>query len=175
MFRKTLVVLWARLAEGMAALAGVILLFLMVSVSADVAGRYVFKRPIGWVVEFAEYGLLMIAFLAMAWLVRENAHVRIDVVIQGLGEKSRSAVDGVTSLVAAVTCASAGFWAAAASADNYARDVTTVGIYPIPKFIPLSVIAFGLALSAVEFLRRAARAFQDWRSGTESPAPSGEE
>ncbi len=102
----------------MATLAGVLLVFVMVSVSADVAGRYVFGRPIGWVVEFTEYILLYIPFLAMAWLVREGGHVRIDVVLQALGPGTRSLVNAATSLAAALTCGVAAYWAALTAWDN---------------------------------------------------------
>lgn len=165
MFARKIVFCYDRVLDAMAALAGVLLVFVMVSVSADVAGRYVFGRPIGWVVEFTEYILLYIPFLAMAWLVREGGHVRIDVVLQALGPGTRSLVNAATSLAAALTCGLAAYWAAATTWDNYARDVLTVGIYPIPKFIPLAVIALGLSMSFIEFLRQARRERSQWRDG----------
>jgi TRAP-type C4-dicarboxylate transport system permease small subunit len=165
MFGRKIVLWYDRVLDAMAALAGVLLIFVMVSVSADVAGRYVFGRPIGWVVEFTEYNLLYIPFLAMAWLVREGGHVRIDVVLQAVGPGTRSLVNAGTSLAAALTCGIAAYWAVATTWDNYARDVLTVGIYPIPKFIPLAVIALGLSMSFIEFLRQARRERRQWRDG----------
>jgi TRAP-type C4-dicarboxylate transport system permease small subunit len=158
--------------DALAAVAGALLVFLMLSVSADVAGRYVFGRPIGWVVEFTEYNLLYIPFLAMAWLVREGGHVRIDVVLQAVRPETRTRVNAATSLAAALTCGLAAYWAAMTTWDNYVRDVFTVGIYPIPKFIPLSVIALGLALSFIELLRQAWREHGRWRGGAPPPNAS---
>lgn len=165
MVGRKIVLCYNRVLDAMAALAGVLLVFVMVSVSADVAGRYVFGRPIGWVVEFTEYILLYIPFLAMAWLVREGGHVRIDVVLQALGPGTRSLVNAATSLAAALTCGVAAYWAVLTAWDNYQRDVLTVGIYPISKFIPLAIIALGLSMSFIEFLRQARRERSQWRDG----------
>lgn len=166
MFGRKIALCYNRVLDAMAAVAGVLLVFMMVSVSADVAGRYVFGLPIGWVSEFTEYILLYIPFLAMAWLVREGGHVRIDVVLQALGPARGSLVNAATSLVAGLTCGFAGYWAALTAWDNYQRDVLTVGIYPISKFIPLSIIALGLSMSFIEFLRQARREQIQWRDGT---------
>ena len=86
--------LFDRFIETMAFIAGVLLLFIMVSVTYAVVTRYLnFKPPI-WVLQFTEYGLLWMTFLGTAWLLREEGHIIVDTVVTRLGPKS-SKVDKI--------------------------------------------------------------------------------
>lgn len=153
----TLNLIFDRVVDGLAAFAAILLLFVMLSVSADVVGRYFLDRPIGWVLEINEYVLLYVPFLGMAWLARRaDGHVRIDILLNALPPRPRSLLNAATLLLAAGTCAVACWWALATTWDQFARDTYTVGIYPIPKFIPVSVIGVGFSLTAIQFLKQAA-------------------
>ena len=84
-------------------LAGILLIFLMLSVSADVVLRYFLGRPIGWVKEVAEYILLYIPFLVAAWVLRREGHVKMDMVLTRLNPRTQALVNIVTSSLGAVT------------------------------------------------------------------------
>ena len=58
-----------------------------------------------------------------------------------------------------MTAAFIAFWAAVSTVDNFQRSVETNGIYPIQRGWLLGAIALGMALSAIEFLRRSQRIF----------------
>ena len=63
-------------------------------------------------------------------------------------------------LVAGITSAFIGFWATLSTVDNFQRGVETNGIYPISRAWLIGVIALGLILSALEFLRNAYKTFR---------------
>jgi C4-dicarboxylate transporter DctQ subunit len=152
-----------------AALAALLIPLIMLGVSLDVAGRFLFAAPLGWIFEVTEYALLCIPFLAMAWLVRmPRGHVAIDVVVEQLPPAWQRRLSVASALIAAGVCAAGAWWGAAAAWDNHVRHVMTVGIYPLPKAPFLGVIALGFALSCVEFARLAVRTARD------DPPPGGD-
>ena len=146
------------------ALAGLLIVGIMVSVTIDVVGRYFLGRPVGWVLEAVEYTLLFIPFLGMAWLVRKGGHVRIDVVLSVFGRRTQAAINSATAAGAAIACGVAAYWAALTTWDHFDRAVTTIGIYPISKYLPIAVIALGFAFTCLEFARQAYEEFRAFRN-----------
>lgn len=164
---------WDTLVNINAGLACALLPFIMVSVTADVIARYFLGQPIGWVIEFAEYGLLAVTFLGMAWLVRfRDGHVRVDLLLQNLPDKPRRYLETLTSLAAGITCAAGAWFALLTTVSQFKRGVLTIGIYPVEKYLLIGLIAYGLATTAVELMRRTLRAWQGKLD--DQPAPVGE-
>ncbi len=141
-------------------LAALMILGIMVTISADVFGRYLLGNPIGWAIEFSEYALMTIPFLSMAWLVRQAGHVRIDILLNALGKRNRARLNLLTNVLATMTCGAAAYAATLTTISQYERNVVTIGIYPMQKYLLISVIAFGLTLAFIEFLRAT---FRGWR------------
>ncbi len=54
----------------MAALAGVILIFITAAVCYTIGMRYLFTKTTIWLMQTTEYALLWIVFLATTWLLR---------------------------------------------------------------------------------------------------------
>jgi len=91
----------------------------------------------------------------MAWLVnRAEGHVRIDVVLMHLRPQTTHMVDAIVAFAVAAMCAIAGWYAGATTIDHAARGVETYGIYPIPKWLLIVVIAVGFSFTAIEFVRK---------------------
>lgn len=151
----------ARLHDGLVdtmAWGAVILLFaVMLGIGLDVAARSMFDRPVGWVYEFVQHGMLLILFLGLPWLTRQREHISVDIVVDAVPPAVRRTMLVGGSILSAAVCAWLAWWAVRSTADNFARGVLTDGIYPIPRGALIAVIALGLGLSAVEFLRLALR------------------
>ncbi|MDP3768569.1 MAG: TRAP transporter small permease subunit, partial [Dehalococcoidia bacterium] len=62
-------------------LAGGILLFMAGAVLYEVFMRYLFNQPTRWVIEFSEYMLLYMALLAGAWVLKQEGHVRVEMLV----------------------------------------------------------------------------------------------
>ena len=161
---RTVVEVYDRLLVGLAIVVGIAILGSMVGVVSEVIGRYFFDHPFGWVFEFTEYVLLYTPFLGMAWLVRRaEGHVRIDVLVVMLNERSQALINTWVSLVAAVTCAITAYYAGVSTWGHYVRGVETSGVYQIPKFLLIIGISIGFAFTAVEFLRKSYRHYHQWQ------------
>ena len=65
-------------------LTGTILIFMMLSVSADVFMRYFLSKPIFWVVEVNEYAVIYATFLGAAWVLAKDGHIKVELVVDRL-------------------------------------------------------------------------------------------
>nr|WP_309504611.1 TRAP transporter small permease [uncultured Roseovarius sp.] len=136
--------------------AALLILFIVIGISISVAGRFFFNYPLAWMLELTEHALLCIPFLAMAWLARQrNGHVAIEIGIMAAAPHWQPRLRALGIVIAAVACAVMSYIAALTTWDNFLRDTMTIGVYPMPKWPFLFIIAFGLALTAIEFLRQA--------------------
>ena len=76
--------------DAFAVLAMFILVGLVVCVSMEVVMRYFAGSPTRWVNEFSEYALLWLAFLAAPWILREDAHVKVEMLTETLSPAWRT-------------------------------------------------------------------------------------
>ena len=164
-----MIALYDRFIVALAMVVGGCLVVVMVIVAAEAISRYFFASPLSWVFEVTEHILLYIPFLGMAWLVRRaEGHVRIDVLVMVLGPKKRALINCWGSLVPALTCLAAGYYASWTTWDYYLRAIITDGVHPIPKYWLLFSIALGLTLTGIEFARKGRRHFREWQMGGET-------
>ncbi|QBI19902.1 TRAP transporter small permease [Egibacter rhizosphaerae] len=135
------------------ALAGVLLLLVMLSVVAGIVGRAVFASPLPWVLELSGTALLFMTFLATAYVARQDAHVRLELLDMVLSPRAIRGLD-VLALTIQILVTAALFYASAALVLNDLDQGTTTGGYlrldrwPITAIIPL-----GTGLLLLQLLR----------------------
>lgn len=134
--------------------ATLILAALLVCISAEVVMRYFIGRPTRWVNEFSEYALLWLAFLAGPWVLREDAHVKVEMLTDVLPPDWRRKLHVTMSLVGAAVCALF-CWVS----TGYVLEVLSTGEFlfksvQLPKWTVMAVMPPGLALLALQFVRR---------------------
>jgi C4-dicarboxylate transporter DctQ subunit len=152
-----------RILEALTFFAGVILLFMMLSVGAAVVARYFFGQPMGWVVEISEYIILYITFLVAAWILREDGHVKMDFVLGRLSMKNRSLLDAVTSAICLAICLILTWFAAKVAIYQYQTGYFTVTLLELPKFIFTGIISLGSLLLSLQFLRKTQGHIKSWK------------
>ena len=150
-----------RIVDAFAWIAGALLIFQVVSVSADVTVRYFFGVSVRWVIVLNEWSLLFIAFLGAAWLQRQGGHVRLDILISRFGPRSRFAADLFALLLGIIVCGVLVWyggkvtWAKFITNEYDFFKIDDVPIYIILIVIPLGSLAFliQLLLDAYRLLR----------------------
>jgi TRAP-type C4-dicarboxylate transport system permease small subunit len=148
--------IWHGLLDAFAFLAVGGILFCMAAVTLEVLSRYFYGQPLSWVLEVTEHVLLYLPFLGMAWLARDpSGHVRIDLLSNALRPRSRRILSRAVDLLTACVCLVAASLAAWTTWDHYERNLPTQGVHPIPLWVLLGIIPFGLALTAIEYARLA--------------------
>ncbi|MEP6601896.1 MAG: TRAP transporter small permease, partial [Nitrospirota bacterium] len=107
--------------------------------------------------EFVQHSMLLMLFLSIGWLTRERGHVAVEILLDSVPKRYRRIMEIFALLVSGAISAFIGAWAVVSTWDNYVRAVITEGIYPIPRYWLIAVIALGLAFTAIEFFRSAFR------------------
>jgi TRAP-type C4-dicarboxylate transport system permease small subunit len=134
--------------------AGILIIYTFSSVCLEVVLRYFFNRPQVWVMETAEYSLLFITFLGAAWVLRNEGHVKVDLVINQLKPKAQTTINIFTSIVSAAVCLVLTWYTGQLAFDHLQRGVLSERMVNLPKGVLLAVIPVGSFLLFVQFLRR---------------------
>jgi len=148
-----------RLNGAMAWLAALAIIFMMLAISYAVMMRYVWNRPVPWIVEISSYLMLYITFLGTAWLQSKGGHVEVDLMTGRLKPRVRAGFKAVTSMGGAVVGFVLAWKGSLVTVDYFQREVTAIGILNTPQFLLIGIIPIGGFLLLLEFL------LQAWRQG----------
>jgi TRAP-type C4-dicarboxylate transport system permease small subunit len=146
------------------ALSAIILAILMLGVCWDVFARSAMGRPLIWLLEFTEYGLLYMTFLCTAWVLKNEAHVNSDLLLVALRSKHQALLNVLTSFLGAIICLTLCWFGVDVSWEklqNGAYQPTAIQPPDFPIFI---IIPIGFFLLFVQFLRRACDNWVSWRA-----------
>jgi len=157
---------WLDRAENiMKSIAEAMLIFIMLSVCYDVVMRYLFNNPTLWVQEVSEYLLFWLCFLAGAWVLSMDGHVRMGIVVQNLSPKNQNIMNIVTCVLGIIYCAflvySGSNWAwSALQRHDLFSNVTQWPVTPIVVAMPIGALFFipefvRKLLGSVKFLQTA--------------------
>ena len=83
----------------LAFLAALLIVFAMLIVIFEVVMRYFFRNPQGWVIEIAEYSIVFFTFLGVTWVLREEKHVTMELIVNRLKPRSRVMLGIITSIL----------------------------------------------------------------------------
>jgi TRAP-type C4-dicarboxylate transport system permease small subunit len=92
------------LIDGLALAAAALLCALVVLILVDVAARYLRVFSIPWSFEATEYMLYAITFFGAPWVLREEGHIAIDLVVERLPAAARAVVRRLADLLGATVC-----------------------------------------------------------------------
>lgn len=141
------------LSKGMAWVAAGIIFLMMFLVTADVAGRYVFNKPIKGALEIAELMMVLLVFLAMSYCTLKAGHVVVDLVTSRLSSRTNAILNVVTSLASAVIV---GFIAWQLGMKGWREVVSSSSrltlLLQIPEAPFYLVAAIGSLIACVELL-----------------------
>jgi TRAP-type C4-dicarboxylate transport system permease small subunit len=143
--------------DAFALVAVLILVALVACIGLEVVMRYFFGQPTRWVNEFSEYALLWLAFLAGPWVLRDDAHVKVEMLTDALPPQWQHGLHVATSLIGAAVCALF-FWVSI----EYVLEIRNTGellfkSLVIEKWVVMAIMPPSLALLALQFIQRAWR------------------
>ncbi|MBS0123708.1 TRAP transporter small permease [Thetidibacter halocola] len=138
---------------GMAVVAGLLLIWLMVAVIVSVAMRNFGMQPFAWLFTSTEYGLLYLTMLGAPWLVREKGHVHIELVTAALPEPMQRLVSRLVAGLCVLVCAILAWKGAELVNTNIARMDYDVRAYYTPKWLLTLAFPISFGVMAIEFAR----------------------
>ncbi len=154
-----------RTIDFLAYVAGFCVIFIMLSVAAEVFSRKLLGQSLSWVIGFSEFSLLYMTLLGTTWLLKKGVHPSLDVVVNGLGPRTAALVNVATSIVGAMLCLVLAFFSAVMTWDLFQRGSYIIsGTLEIPKAPLIIVIPIGSFLLFIQFLRRAHGYLETWRA-----------
>jgi len=139
-----------------------LLTFALLSVNAEILMRYL-GRPIIWATEVSEYILLYIGFLAAAWVLKREGHVKMDLVIKRLKPGAQAMFNLIISVVGVITFAFVVWYGTKVTWDYCQRGMYTSGAMTPPEWPILLVIPLGGLLLLIQFVIRAWGYLGQWR------------
>ena len=145
-------------------MGGGLLVFATIGTCVDVVLRYSVNRPISWMLEITEYIMLYIPFLGAAFVLKENGHIRIDLVLTFLGERSRGWLNVVTSSVGGVVMLIYTWFGAQVTLDYIQRGVPSLESLRTPMFLILMIIPIGGLFFSIQFFRQMAAYYRKLRT-----------
>jgi C4-dicarboxylate transporter, DctQ subunit len=144
-----------RFLDGLVFIAGILLVFASFGVAAMIISRYFLNRPLGWMIEIAEYILLYMSFLLAAWVLKKEAHVKMDVVVEFLSPRIRLVCNVFSSILGAMVCLVLVWFGTKVTWHLYQSGTLTTTYLEVPKYPLTIVIPFGSLLFMIQFIRRA--------------------
>src|SRR4030042_4594149 len=144
-----------RLTDVMAALAGVILIFITAAVCYTIGMRYLFTKTTICIIQTTEYALLWIVFLATTRLLREGGHITTDLIYTHLNKKTKFTLDCIMFVIGGVACAFMVYFGIDYTREGVLKGITDVRAVTVPKWTIFIIIPAGSILLTIQFFRMA--------------------
>lgn len=145
------------LEQGAMAVAIVCVASIMLIVSVDAIGRYVFKAPLPVTFELVTFYLLITAvYMALAATYRQGDHINIDLLQTRMSPRWRAGFDIVCSLLAAAVFALIAYGTWQHMVDAYRGREFIPGIIVWPVWLSYLPIPLGTALLVARLLHHSA-------------------
>lgn len=137
------------------ALSALCLTLIMVLIVAQVLGR-ILDELLGWaglnalgltvpgLAELASFLLLGATFFGLAYTFWQGGHIRVTLVLQYLPKPFHRVMDMAVTLIAAAITGFAVWHSARLTLDSYDFGDLSIGMVPVPLWIPQAVMTLGL-------------------------------
>lgn len=114
----------------------------------NVIGRNVFQRSFSWVEEVTQFSVVLVTFIGTAYAARKGAHIRMSMLSDILGHRTRKALALIVSLGTALFMFYLTGYGALYVKNLYVMKKYTLGlqipVYVIMFWVPVGFFATGL-------------------------------
>lgn len=123
-----------RLVDALALLAAAQLCALVVLILVDVAARYLRLFTLTWGLEASEYMLYAITFLGAPWVLREQGHIGIELLVERLPARGRRLARRAADALGALVCAVLFFFACRVAWRSYEAGTLVHKSFVFPEW-----------------------------------------
>jgi len=148
----------------MVIISAILLLGLTFIVGADITLRYLFYRPLGWVKEVSEYILVFLGFLVAAWILKDDGHVKMDLVLSNVSPRVQSVMNIITSTISTIVVLIITWFSVRVIGSFYQTKLVAPSVLEPPKWILLIPIFLGSLLLTIQFIRRTYALMDKWKT-----------
>lgn len=154
--------------QGLAWIAAIFLLLLMLYVTGDVIGRYVFNRPLPGAYELAATFLAFIVFLGLAFGEKIGINIRLLTLHDRLGKRARGITDIITYIIgvflSGLIAQQSWKWAI----DSFVRGEYMEGQINFPYYPSKFATAIGMTFLLIAFATKLIQSINQMKQKTGS-------
>lgn len=135
------------LERALISVSALAVLAMMLILVIDVAGRYMFSRPLPWSYDFIRLYLMpMVILLALADTFRKDGHIAVDLFYLRFGTVARRLVRLLASIMIAASLAPIAWLAYFQAVRRFTNNTVISGSILWPTWIPYALLVMGTAL-----------------------------
>jgi len=153
-------------------LAEIGLVGLLLIVIHEVIVRYVFDSPTLYSVELSEYLLVLVVFMSIGWVLKEDRHVAVTFVVDLLPKKMRLGLKLLTSLLTMAFLGILVWKGGKTTLTAYTGNYHSSSLLDFPMWIPYALIPLGALVLSLQYIVKIGeliRSLTDRCSGSQTP------
>jgi len=167
---------YGRLLEAFALAGCAVLFLLMVMICADVLLRNVALVPgvdgLPWANEISEGMLYLLTMLVAPWLLRQGAHVRVDILLRVIPARAAWYCEWIADAIALACCVVMVAYGARSAAASLASGSLSIKTLIMPEWWLLAPLPIAFALLGIEVLFRMRRLYLGARGARDDAVSS---
>jgi TRAP-type C4-dicarboxylate transport system permease small subunit len=160
-----------RLLDVTMIITGILIIFLLITVCIDVSLRNITGRPTEWIVEISGHVLVYLPFLAGAWALKNEKHVKMDLIFNYMSPKSQALLNSIMYAVGAMVCVACAWYGSQVTTELLRTGFPTQGVLKMPEWPIMIIIPLGFVLLVLEFIRRTQSYWGAYKSLGKKPVP----
>ncbi|MFC1891406.1 TRAP transporter small permease [Thermodesulfobacteriota bacterium] len=143
-----------RILEVTKVMGVILIMFMALAICVHVGMRYIFGKPMNWVIDVSSILLLYTAFLGAAWLLREEGHVAVDFIFAQLKPRNQFLLQIINSIICMAVCAIITVYGIIETISVLKLDLYVDNTLDTPKWVVIVIIPLGSVLLFIQFIRR---------------------
>ena len=162
-FLKKAVRVFERTEGYFAFLAVILIISMMLMVTIDVVGRYLFNQPLKGAQELCSSSLVWFTFLSAAWILKREKHVMVTFMIERLSSRVQSLLGIITSIMGTIVCLGIVVYGIRVVWYTFQQGSISIYVLELPLGPLYTIIPIGTAFLLIRFILRTHRFITEWR------------
>jgi C4-dicarboxylate transporter, DctQ subunit len=148
----------------MAVTGRIVIIIISLLIMIDIVSLKFFSHSFSWIMEVSEYLLVLLTFLGVAWLLQEDGHIKLDLLLNRLSDRNRIRMEILNSCIGAVISLVITVYGFRATLNLYGRGIKTETILEIPRSLLIVIIPIGFTFVLIQFIRNLLSAINELNS-----------
>lgn len=153
-----------RTIAAMMAVSSALIVLIAIAVTIDVLMRYIFSKTYAGLFEITEYSLLWITFLGAPWIMKNNGHVRVDLIVNRLAPRKRASLKIIADFISIFLLITMTWYTAGLTLHDFRTSFTLSGVLMAPKWPIEIIIPIGFFLLLLQMARHTRRHVEDLKA-----------
>jgi C4-dicarboxylate transporter DctQ subunit len=126
--------------DALGLVAALLLVLIALLIVIDVAARSLHLFSLTWALEATEYMLYGVTFLGAPWLLRDQGHIAIEIVVERLPASARRGLRRFTDALGAAICAVLFVFSCRVLWASYASGMVVQKSFTFPEWLPYAAV-----------------------------------